>query len=802
VYSLVANEPPALSAFRGGQNASAMMEAESDNSLPSRRLLRALILEDDPADVELLVGTLQRVGYPLSHDLAESPEQFAQQLEKAEYDVILADYNLRTWTAMDALEVLKKSGRDVPFVVVTGTLGDEAVVECIKQGATDYVLKHRLQRLLVVVDRALRDKAHREEAARLQEQILRAKKEWEVTFDAIPGAVFVLDEQHCIQRANRAAAALLGLQTSQLIGKYCCEVLGDTAGPLPGSPFRRMLRTGKEERCDIEVARLGKVLDVTASPLFDSSRTAYGSVHVLHDITDRKREEEALRRSEASYRSLILGATYGIFRCDVNGKFLAVNPALVAMLAYDSEADLLTANLVRDVIRDPEEGVRLLQQYRQRGRLDGVEARWRRKDGTPVQVRLSGRTVLDEHGALQGFEVIAEDVSERRGLEEQLRQAQKMEAVGRLAGGVAHDFSNLLTIITGYSQLLLDRLGSDDQLRGYVSEVLNAGDRAASLTCQLLAFSRRQVLQAQVLDLNTILANIDKMVRRLIREDVELVTHREPDLGRVKADPGQIEQVIMNLAVNARDAMPQGGQLTLETANVELNEGYACSHESVLPGRFVMLAVSDSGIGIDAETQAHIFEPFFTTKGTRKGTGLGLATVYGIVKQSGGHIWLYSEPNHGITFKIYLPLVEEVTQPVAAISPGAPLAGGSETILLVEDEEGVRDLARRILELKGYKVITASNPTEAAQVCGRHEGPIHLLLTDVIMPTMSGRQLAEHVAFLRPELKVLYMSGYTDNAIVPHGILEEGVQFLQKPFAPNLLIRRVREALEAPQQAA
>ena len=770
--------------------------------LPSARSLRALILEDNPHDVERMVALLKRVGYALSFKVVDSLAPLEQQLAQAEYDIILADYDLGTWTAMDALEVLKRSGKDVPFVVVAGALGSLAAVECIKRGAADYVLKHRLQRLPVVVGRVLRDRAHREEAARLQEQIHSAQKEWEVTFDVVPDPVFLVDLQHRIQRANRAAAALLGLKPNQLTDKYCYEVLHDGAGPVPGCPVERTLMTGKEERCDIEVGQLGMVFDATSSPLFDSSGTVYGCVHVLRDITDRKREEEALRRSEASYRSLILGATYGIFRCDLEGEFLAVNPALVAMLGYESEADLLAANLVRDVIRDSDEGARLLQEYRQKGRLDGVEAQWRRKDGTPVPVRLSGRTVLDEHGALQGYEVIAEDVSERWHLEEQLRQAQKMEAVGRLAGGVAHDFNNLLTIVMGYSDLVLERLGAADAMRAYVEEIKKAGERAASLTRQLLAFGRRQVLAPRALDLNAVATNIDKMLRHVIGENIELSTVLEPELGWVKADPGQIEQVILNLVLNARDAMPQGGQLTLETANVELNEGDTRTRVSVLPGRYVMLAVSDSGVGMDAETQAHIFEPFFTTKEKGKGTGLGLATVYGIVKQSGGHIWLYSEPNQGTTFKIYLPRLEEAAQPVEAIPTGAPLAGGSETILLVEDEEGVRDLAKRILESKGYEVIMAASPTEATQVFEQHKEPIHLLLTDVVMPTMSGRQLAEHVAFLRPGMKVLYMSGYTDNVMVPHGILEEGTQFLQKPFTPDSLIRKVREALDAPQQAA
>ncbi len=760
-----------------------MKKVQANRPSPSPRSLRALILEDNRQDVERMVALLKQVGYALSFEVVDSLAHLQQQLARTDYDIILAAHNLRAWTAMDALEILKKSRKDIPFVVVAGTLGGLAAVECIKQGAADYVLKNRLQRLPVVVERVLRDKAHREDAAGLQEQIQSLSR-----FPAEnPNPVLRLQRDGTLIYANPSARPLLqlwGCEVGQRVPADWATLVADSIAS----------GAGKE----VEAACDQRVYSFILAPIQTAGYVnAYG-----RDITDRKREEEALRRSEASYRSLILGATYGIFRCDVNGKFLAVNPALVAMLGYESEADLLAANLVRDVIRDPEEGVRLLQQYRQRGRVDGIEAQWSRKDGTPVPVRLSGRAVLDERGALEGCEIIAEDASEHWHLEEQLRRAQKMEAVGRLAGGVAHDFNNLLTIVMGYSDLLLERLGATDAMRAYVEEIKKAGERAASLTRQLLAFGRRQVLAPQTLDLNTVVTNVDKMLRRLIGENIQLGTVLEPELGWVKADPGQIEQVILNLALNARDAMPQGGQLTLETANVELNQGDTRTRVSVLPGRYVMLAVSDSGVGMDAETQAHIFEPFFTTKEEGKGTGLGLATVYGIVKQSGGHIWLYSEPNHGTSFKIYLPRLAEAAQPVEAISPGAPLAGGSETILLVEDEEGVRDLARRILELKGYKVITASNPTEAAQVCERYEGPIHLLLTDVVMPTMSGPQLAEHVAFLRPGLKVLYISGYTDNAIVPHGILEEGVQFLQKPFTRDSLTRKVREVLEAPQPTA
>jgi PAS domain S-box-containing protein len=768
---------------------------ENSNSGGSRRALRALILEDNPLDAELTVAVLKQAGYPLRFEVVALPEQFQAQLEEADYDLILADYNLRTWTAMEALAILKKSAKDLPFVVITGTLGDEAAVECIKQGASDYVLKHRLQRLPVVVDRTLRDKAHREEAARLQEQIHQAKKEWELTFDAVPDSVFLLDEHYHIQRANRAAAEALRLPFSQLVGRPCYEVVHGQDAPPQNCPYRQMLSTGKEESADIELPKLGRIFHATSSPFRDPSGGLQGCVHVLRDITERKQAEMTLRRSEASYRSLILGATYGIFRSSLDGKFLTVNPALAAMLGYGSEAELLGANLLGDISQDADAGAELLQQYRRNSRIDGVEAQWRRKDGKGLRVRLSGRAVLDEQGTLEGFEVIAEDVTQRQRLEEQLRQAQKLESIGRLAGGIAHDFNNLLTIINGYGQLLLGRADLGDPMHSHLSEIMKAGERAASLIRQLLTFSRRQVLSPQVLDLNAVISNMDKMLCRLIGEDIDLVIVLGPDLGRVKVDRGQIEQVVLNLAVNARDAMPQGGKLTLETVNAELDEAYARCHVTTAPGRYVMLAVSDTGVGMDAETRAHAFEPFFTTKEGGKGTGLGLATVYGIVKQSGGHIWVYSEPGQGTTFKIYFPRVEEAVAPREVQELQAALLRGVETILLVEDDEAVRPLVRAVLGSHGYTVLEASRGEDALATCQHHAGPIHLLLTDVVMPGMSGGELAKRLATLYPQMKTLYMSGYANGGIAHRGVLEPDAAFLQKPFTPDALARKVAEVL-------
>jgi CheY-like chemotaxis protein len=378
-----------------------------------------------------------------------------------------------------------------------------------------------------------------------------------------------------------------------------------------------------------------------------------------------------------------------------------------------------------------------------------------------------------------------------------------MEAIGRLTGGIAHDFNNLLTAIIGYSDLLLSRLSHNDPSRQDIEEVKKAGERAASLTRQLLAYSRKQVLQAKVLDLNHIVGDMDKMVRRVVGEDIKLMTVLGAELGCVKADPGQIEQVLLNLVVNARDAMPQGGKLTIETKNVELDESYARKHVAVVPGHYVMLAVSDGGCGMDAETQSHIFEPFFTTKEQGKGTGLGLSTVYGIVKQSGGNIWVYSEPDQGTVFKIYLPRVTETVESSEPSfnSPTEQLSG-TQTVLVVEDETLVRNLVRNILQSKGYTVLEAKHGEEALRNAIDHEGPIHVMVTDVVLPQMSGRQLAERMATLRPGMRVLYMSGYADNAIVHHGVLDPGTAFIQKPFTAEGLSRKVREVLDLAQPSA
>ncbi len=419
--------------------------------------------------------------------------------------------------------------------------------------------------------------------------------------------------------------------------------------------------------------------------------------------------------------------------------------------------------------------------------------RHRLKDSTWIDVEAATHQI--SYAGRKAALAVLIDVTQRRVLEDQLRQAQKMEAVGMLAGGIAHDFNNLLTIITGYSQLILNGLPAHDSNRAGIEQIMKAGERAAALTRQLLTFSRRQVLQPKVLEVNKLVGGLGAMLHRMIGEDVELRLVLAPDVGRVNADPGQIEQVIMNLAVNSRDAMPRGGALTIETSNVTLDEEYVRRHMAVRPGRYVLLAVSDNGAGMDAQTRAHLFEPFFTTKGQGRGTGLGLSIVFGIVKQSGGNIEIYSEPGRGTSVKVYLPRVDQGEVMEAEYPAATPR--GTETILLVEDEDMVRKLVRETLEREGYKLLDAAGPLEAQKIVHEYRGPIHLMITDVVMPKLSGRELADRVSDARPEMKVLYMSGYTDNAVVASGVLNTQMAFLQKPFTPSALARKVRQVLEA-----
>jgi PAS domain S-box-containing protein len=523
-----------------------------------------------------------------------------------------------------------------------------------------------------------------------------------------------------------------------------------------------------------------------------------GVVCVARDITQRLSAQKGWAEAEAKYRALIehVSAISYIAELGLDGQWLYVSPQVETIFGFSSEEWLADSRAwMRHVQPEDHAVVIAAEETANRGERFQAEYRVIRKDGRVIWVSDTA-VVVTGSDSRRSMEGIIVDITERKLLEGQLQQSRRMEAVGRLAGGIAHDFNNLLTVIKGYTELALGRPKVQPELRTDIERIEDASERAAGLVRQLLAFSRRQVLQPKVLDLNGIVVGLDKLLRRLMDEDIEMVTLAGKGVGTIKADPGQIEQVIMNLVVNARDAMPEGGRLTIETSNVDLDGGYAKDHASVKPGRYVMLVVSDTGIGMSAETVAHIFEPFYTTKESGRGTGLGLSTVYGIVKQSGGYIWVYSEPGKGSAFKVYLPRVDE---PMETLTPGKGQAAnqkGTETVLLVEDDPQVRELTRTVLVAQGYFIIEAAGPEDAERIVENERAEIHLLLTDVTMPGMSGRELAKRLTARLPRMRVLYMSGYTYNIMAHGGNLESGVAFLQKPFTPSALVEKVREVLD------
>ena len=597
-------------------------------------------------------------------------EALLKALENESFALILADYTLPFFDGLSALRMAREKCRNTPFIVISGMIGDDLAVETLKQGATDYVLKSCLGRLVPAITHALKEAEERAARRQAKEALRKAEEQMRFTVERIPAVVWTTDRD---------------LRFTSIQG----------AGLVFG---------------EWEAGMIGKSL--VKPPALQK------------DIAPVKEHLAALAGNKVAYD------------VSVNGK------------DYQAHVAPLTSS----------------------------------------------------NGEIIGCIGMAVDVTERKALEMQMRHAQKMEAVGRLAGGIAHDFNNLLTVITGYSDLTLLRLDPNDPLRNNLDEVNKACERAAGLTRHLLAFSRKQVLKPKVLNLNSTISEMNRMMPPLIGEDIELVIELSPDLGQVKADSGQIEQIIANLAVNAKDAMPFGGELAIRTSNIVLDEEIARRYESVQSGPYVLLTVSDTGHGMSPETMRRVFEPFFTTKEVGKGTGLGLSTVYGIVKQSGGYVSVDSEVGRGTTFKIYLPQIDEKVSEIETRPTHSALLLGKETVLLVEDDNQVRSIAAMALEMSGYDVLVAANGEEALPLCERYNSKIDLLLTDVVMPRMSGQELSSRLLKLRPDTRVLYMSGYSENAIIHHGVMEEGTDFIEKPFSPETLTRKIREVLDSPRE--
>ncbi|MBI3668844.1 MAG: PAS domain S-box protein [Acidobacteria bacterium] len=932
------------------------------------RPLRLLVVEHNVADVELCLRELKTAGYEVQADVVAAPEEYAERLRRSDYDIILADYRLPHWTGLEAFEQLRQLGKDIPFLLVTGTLGEEVAVECIKQGVTDYVLKDRLARLAVAVRRALEEKALRDENAHAAQALRESEASFRLLFAHNPVPMWVFDLEtlvflqvndaalahygysrqeflhmrltdicppedvprflqelaahpeplwfsgpwrHCVKdgqiidvevthhtlefagrparvvvahditerlRAQRelevrarqqTAVAELGqhalrgtaltalmedavrIMAQTLRVEYCkiLELLPDGSALLlragvgwqEGLVGQATVGTGMDSQAGYTLASNGPVIveDLRTDTRFSGPALLHehgvvsgmsviipgperpfgvlgahtrskwtftpqdtdflqAVANVLATASERKRAEDALLQSETRHRELVENATYGIYRVTVTGRFLEVNPALVQMLGYASKAELLSKCPQADIYCDPADREKLVEQGLRLGRVDGAEVQWKRKDGRLITVRLSGRTVFDEHTELQAFEVIAEDVTERRAMEKHLRQIQKFEAIGQLAGGIAHDFNNVMGAIMGWAELGQEQAPPESSLYSYFQKIRAQIERATGLTRQLLAFARRQLLEPRNLNLNHLVAELLTFLEKVISKDIEVRTVLSPELEAIRADPSQIEQVLMNLCLNARDAMPCGGRLVIETQNVELGEDYYRHHSYARPGRYVVLSVSDNGVGMDAATIEHIFEPFFTTKEMGKGTGLGLATVYGVVKQHGGFLHVYSEPAQGTVFRVYLP--------VAGVAPSEaelrerpddePVRGGSETILVAEDHDGVREMARMTLESLGYRLLLAANGAEALVLFLAQPDSIALVVLDVVMPKLAGPDAYLKMCETKPGLPVIFTSGYSAEMHSLSAVLQQGAAALQKPYGPSLLGRRVREILD------
>jgi PAS domain S-box-containing protein len=782
---------------------------------------RILIVDDEVELKSALCSMLSMMGFETAG--FTSGREALEALKEQDFDVLLTDLMMPEMDGMSLLSAAMEMDPHLVGVVMTGQATVQTAVEAMKLGAFDYVMKpFGMDALLPVLSRAIQARRLRMENLQLRETVAIYELSQTIAFTLDTGAILHKAADAALQQCHADEVTILlpaeggeELYVAVTRDEQHRHILGERVPIEQGiagwvARNREPLTLGGK----IDDERFGPHIprdDITSSvvmPLLVGSKLAgvfsvnavgprrpftlgqVKALSILANIAGSALENARLHgevlEAEKRYRGIFENSVEGIIRNSPFGQIITANPAAARILGCVSAEELMGDQGAGMQLHG--ELIHLLegQEF-----IQGSEIQFERRDGSIILVLASARAVRDSGGAMLYYEAILEDITGRRRLEEQLRQSQKMDAVGRLAGGIAHDFNNLLTAIIGYSQIALARLDASDELRKDIEEVERAGKRAAGLTSQLLAFSRRQVVQPRVIDLNAAMAEMERMLRRLIGEDIELATVPEPALGSVKADPGQIEQIVMNLAVNARDAMPTGGKLTMWTKNVEMNGQYGgCD---ITPGPYVLLAVGDTGVGMDKETLSHLFEPFFTTKPQGQGTGLGLATVYGIVKQSGGHIDVDSAPGSGTTFNVYLPRVDDQSEAVQGYVAGP--ARGSETVLVVEDEESVRRLACKVLTSYGYKVLEAAGGPEALVLCEQCTGSIDIILTDVVMPRMNGFELADRIRLRYRDVKVLYMSGYVDSTITRQGVLDPSMPFIQKPFTPAALAQRMREAL-------
>jgi PAS domain S-box-containing protein len=779
-------------------------------------LLRLLQVEDSESDAALIARLLGKGGYAIESTRVDDASAMEAALAAATWDIIIADHNMGQFDAPGALRVLHQSGQDIPFIVVSGSIGEEMAVTLMKSGAHDYVLKNNLARLVPAVERELREAQTRRERSQAESALRDSESRLALairathlgTFDLLPhiGVMFFSEQTRIHLGHSPEMQPTFETLRRSLHPDDCERVLAAMATLLEGdkeAQYADEYRTvGIEDGVERWISAWGRVF-------FDTERQTMRCVGVTLDVTEKKKLAEQFQNAQRRLRDIVVSSPAILFTMALAGDQIHgvswISENLFEILGYRPEQALgiqwfMSGTHPDDLLRVRTATTQGLFTV---GHTED-EFRFRHADGSYRWTQCDIRLLRDEAG--RAIEAVGSwsDISgrkrgeeEERRLREQLQQAQKLESVGRLAGGVAHDFNNLLTVINGYSDLLLKQITADDPLYEGLTEIHLAGERAATLSQQLLVLSRKGVVQPKNLNLNDIIVEVERMLHRVIGEDIRLESILDDSLGRVLADPGQMHQILMNLAVNARDAMPGGGTIVIETENVELDESYTLLHAEVKPGRYIRLKVSDTGAGMTKEVQSHLFEPFFTTKKAGQGTGLGLATVYGIVKQCAGSIWVYSEPGDGTTFSIYLPRVDEPCAEEVADVP-TPLLRGTETILVVEDQEQLRKMAAKVLRGYGYTVLDAATPLEALALSARHSDTLHMLLTDVVMPGMSGPELAARLHHLRPSMKIVLMSGYCERNVADRSNTDLCDGYLAKPFSPQSLAAKVYDTLHPP----
>ncbi|HUC28961.1 MAG TPA: response regulator [Candidatus Acidoferrum sp.] len=747
------------------------------------RPLDVLILEDNPSDATLCLRTLETAGIRVAADQVRNANDFTRKANSYAYDVILCDFTIPGWNGLEALRFVRNSGNDVPFVFVSGT--EDVMVDCIKEGATDYVLKSDLKRLPHALRRALDERELRRQQKLSEEQ-------YRMLFESNPQPMYVIDRNTLrFLAVNEATVARYGYSRQKFLDMTILDIR-------PAEDIPRVLDSIlKEHGPGIQQygywthrTANGETINVEISTQVVTFKGVDARLVLARDVTEMWKSQEKLRHSEERFSKAFRSSPVAItISTKTDGRYVDVNEAFLRMVGYRREEVIGRGTLELKIWEQPSDRPRMIAELERAGRVVAFETVFLSKSrGRRLVQVFADVIVLDGQ---QYVLAITNDVTEAKSLENQMRMAQKMEAVGQLAGGLAHDFNNMLGVIIGYCDLLEGRIESE-AARKDIWQIKRTGQRAATLTRQLLTFSRQQYLRSVVLNLNTTITELTQMLRSVVPAHIELTFEPEPSLGNVNADLGQIEQIVTNLVMNARDATPGGGRITIKTSNVKLDDVYARNHPKVHPGSYVVLSVSDSGSGMDPATMARIFEPFFTTKSVGEGTGLGLAMVYGAIEQAGGHIEVESEIGVGTTFKLYFPRIDAVEPTRPAVLPEQITAKAKETVLLVDDETDLREVTRELLENEGYKVLSVPDAQTAISRAAEHQGVIHVLLTDVVLTGVSGSELAKRLVASRPDIQVLYMSGYAGKFLATQDLAVSPGPLIEKPFTKETLLQQLR----------